>query len=53
MRTKTHTHGCVPFAIAGSGVAPDAATHYDDPTAARSSLAFDEGWKLMGHFLRS
>ena len=52
VRTKTHTHGSVPFAIAGSGVAADAATHYDDPTAARSSLAFDEGWKLMGHFLR-
>ena len=53
VRTKTHSHGCVPFAIAGSGVTPDAAVHYDDPTAARSSLAFDEGWKLMGHFLRS
>ena len=37
--------------MAGSGIEPDAAAHYDDPTAARSSLVFPEGWKLMGHFL--
>jgi 2,3-bisphosphoglycerate-independent phosphoglycerate mutase len=51
LRTKTHSHGDVPFALAGSGVPPDAATHYDDPTAAVSSLVFAEGWKLMGYFL--
>jgi 2,3-bisphosphoglycerate-independent phosphoglycerate mutase len=51
LRTKTHSHGDVPFALAGSDVEPDAATHYDDPTAARSSLAFRQGWRLMGHFL--
>ena len=51
LRTKTHSHGYVPFALAGAGIAPDAATTYDDPTAARSSLVFDEGWRLMGHFL--
>jgi 2,3-bisphosphoglycerate-independent phosphoglycerate mutase len=51
LRTKTHSHGDVPFALAGDGIAPDAAKTYDDPTAGRSSLAFDEGWRLMGHFL--
>ena len=51
LRTKTHSHGYVPFALAGAGIAPDAATSYDDPTAARSSLVFDEGWRLMGHFI--
>jgi 2,3-bisphosphoglycerate-independent phosphoglycerate mutase len=51
LRTKTHSHGYVPFAIAGAGISPDASTTYDDPTAARSSLVFDEGWRLMGHFL--
>jgi 2,3-bisphosphoglycerate-independent phosphoglycerate mutase len=51
LRTKTHSHGYVPFAIAGAGIAPDEATTYDDPTAARSSLVFDEGWRLMGYFL--
>ena len=51
LRTKTHSHGYVPFALAGSDVKPDAATTYDDPTADRSSLVFDEGWRLMGYFL--
>lgn len=51
LRTKTHSHGYVPFAIAGSGVSPDAAQTYDEVAAGWSDLAFDDGWKLMGHFL--
>jgi len=51
LRTKTHSHGTVPWAMAGFGIEPDAATRYDDPTAARSPLYFEEGWKLMGHFI--
>jgi 2,3-bisphosphoglycerate-independent phosphoglycerate mutase len=51
LRTKTHSHGFVPFAMAGAGVEPDAARTYDDPTSERSELVFAEGWKLMGHFL--
>src|SRR5436190_3446899 len=52
LRTKTHSHGFVPFAICGSGVAADAATAYDEIAAGESTLAFEEGWKLMGHFLK-
>ena len=51
LRTKTHSHGYVPFAVAGSDIVADAASHYDDPTAAQSSLVFEEGWRLMGYFL--
>ena len=51
LRTKTHSHGFVPWAIAGTGVRPDAATTYDDPTAGRSGLVFDDGWKLMSYVL--
>lgn len=51
LRTKTHSHGFVPWAMTGSGVQPDSATTYDDPTAARSALVFEEGWKLMAYFL--
>ncbi len=51
IRTKTHEHGYVPFAIAGTGLAPDGAQVYDDPTAASSALTFDEGWRLMSFFL--
>jgi 2,3-bisphosphoglycerate-independent phosphoglycerate mutase len=51
LRTKTHAHGFVPWAIAGTGVSPDRATRYDDPTAEKSSLVFPEGWRLMSFFL--
>jgi 2,3-bisphosphoglycerate-independent phosphoglycerate mutase len=51
LRTKTHSHGAVPFAMAGASVAPDRFKTYDEAAAAQSQLAFDEGWKLMRHFL--
>ena len=51
LRTKTHAHGYVAWAMAGTGIEPDAATCYDDPTAARSERVFDEGWRLMSEFL--
>jgi 2,3-bisphosphoglycerate-independent phosphoglycerate mutase len=51
LRTKTHSHGFVPFAICGSGIQPDEHKTYDDITAAHSRLAFPEGWKLMRYFL--
>jgi 2,3-bisphosphoglycerate-independent phosphoglycerate mutase len=52
IRTKTHSHGFVPFTICGTGVTADAATTYDEVAAGQSKLAFEEGWNLMGHFLR-
>jgi 2,3-bisphosphoglycerate-independent phosphoglycerate mutase len=51
IRTKTHSHGFVPFAMCGSGVAADAAATYDEVAAGNSQLAFEEGWRLMGLFL--
>lgn len=51
VRTKTHSHGFVPFALAGTGIAADGCTSYDEAGAAQSSLSFPEGWKLMRHFL--
>ncbi len=51
VRTRTHSHGHVPFAIAGSNVAADGNTTYDDITAGNSSLDFPAGWKLMDYFL--
>jgi 2,3-bisphosphoglycerate-independent phosphoglycerate mutase len=51
VRTKTHSHGAVPFTIAGTGFSQDANMTYDEPTADRSSLSFDPGWKLMRFFL--
>ena len=51
LRTKVHTHGNVPVAMAGTGIAADEFTSYGDTNAARSKLAFDEGWKLMPWFI--
>jgi 2,3-bisphosphoglycerate-independent phosphoglycerate mutase len=51
LRIKTHSHGAVPFGLAGSGIASDASTTYDEASASRSPLAFEQGWRLMGHFL--
>jgi 2,3-bisphosphoglycerate-independent phosphoglycerate mutase len=52
LRTKTHSHGYVPFAMAGHHISPDLAETYDDAVAAESPLCFDEGWRLMGQFLK-
>jgi 2,3-bisphosphoglycerate-independent phosphoglycerate mutase len=51
LRTKVHTHGNVPVAMAGTGIAPDEFTAYGDTNAAKSKLAFDEGWRAMGWFI--
>jgi 2,3-bisphosphoglycerate-independent phosphoglycerate mutase len=51
IRLKTHNHGAVPIAIAGTNVKPDTAKTYDEIEAGQSALAFDEGWRLMKYFL--
>lgn len=51
LRTKTHSHGAVPFAICGSGVSADAAATYDEVAANASALSFEQGWTLMKYFL--
>ncbi len=52
VRTKTHSHGFVPFAICGIGVKADDATTYDEVAAGKSPLAFEEGWRLMSFMLK-
>ncbi len=52
LRTKTHTHGNVPVAMAGTGIEPDLFITYGDTNAAQSPLAFDEGWRTMGWFIQ-
>lgn len=47
LRTRAHAYGAVPFAVAGTGITPDAATRYDEPTAEASPLSFDPGCQLM------
>ena len=51
VRTKTHSHGFVPFAMAGEGITPSGASTYDEVAAGDSTLAFDPGHQLMSFFL--
>jgi 2,3-bisphosphoglycerate-independent phosphoglycerate mutase len=51
LRTKTHSHGYVPFTICGSGLHPAGPQTYDEPTAAQSHLVFSKGCDLMPYFL--
>jgi 2,3-bisphosphoglycerate-independent phosphoglycerate mutase len=53
LRTKTHSHGYVPFALCGVGIAPDRATGYDEVTAAQSPITLDRGCELMDLLFRT
>lgn len=50
--TKKHSHGNVPFAIAGTGIAAGNAKTYDEIMAEASSIAYPDGWKLMDDIVR-
>ena len=49
--TRTHTHGAVPFALAGKGIEADEARGYDEQSAGRSSTHYEAGHQLMSFFL--
>ncbi len=51
--TKKHSHGDVPFVIAGTGINADSQSTYDEIAAAASGLSFPKGWDLMDHFIAS
>lgn len=51
IRTKTHSHGFVPWAIAGAGIQADAAQTYDEPSAGKSPMSYEAGWQMMSFFL--
>lgn len=52
LRTKTHSHGFVPFAMCGEDCAADDAESYDEAAASRSTLVFEHGHELMPWFLQ-
>lgn len=47
LRTKTHSHGYVPFTMCGTGITPDTAKTYDEIVAAKSAVTLDHGCELM------
>ena len=53
VRTKTHSHGYVPFAVKGTGIAAGSGATYDEISAGESDLTFTSGHELMPFFLKS
>jgi 2,3-bisphosphoglycerate-independent phosphoglycerate mutase len=51
LRTRAHSHGMVPFAIAGTGIVSRGQSSYDEAVAESSDLAFEKGHELMRRFL--
>ncbi len=51
MRTRAHSYGMVPFAIAGTGVTSVGQLAYDEAVAAAAPLQFAKGHELMRWFL--
>lgn len=51
LRTRAHSHGAVPFALAGFGLKPDRAKAYDEISALGTGLVVDPGHNLMGRAL--
>jgi 2,3-bisphosphoglycerate-independent phosphoglycerate mutase len=51
LRTRAHAYGMVPFAVAGTGIAPGGQAFYDEVVAASSPLVFAKGHDLMKWFL--
>jgi 2,3-bisphosphoglycerate-independent phosphoglycerate mutase len=51
LRTRAHAYGMVPFAVAGTGIAPKGQPSYDEMVAEKSDLAFQKGHELMRLFL--
>ena len=47
LRTKTHSHGYVPFAMCGTGITSDGSLTYDEAVAAKSSIRLDRGCELI------
>jgi 2,3-bisphosphoglycerate-independent phosphoglycerate mutase len=52
LRTKTHSHGWVPFAMCGAGIAHEGAAKYSEPAAQAAGNVIRAGHELMERFTR-
>lgn len=53
LKLRTHTTDPVPFAWCGQGITPDKAEIFSEREAARSSLRFSYGYRLIDRFIKS
>jgi 2,3-bisphosphoglycerate-independent phosphoglycerate mutase len=51
VQSKTHSHGIVPFTIAGKDIKPDTNTSYDEIQAEASDHQFPLGFEVMKTFI--
>ncbi len=51
LSTRKHSHEPVPFAVAGPGIAQNAARRMTEAEAAATGLLFDPGYRFMGDIL--
>lgn len=51
LRTKTHSHGNVPFVMAGTGFSPGGAPEFGEAVAESSDCMFPCGFELMDFFI--
>ncbi len=51
LRTKTHSHGFVPFAMCGAGIPHNGSATYDEIAAAATGDKMPNGYELMPRFL--
>ncbi|MBM3237356.1 cofactor-independent phosphoglycerate mutase [Candidatus Poribacteria bacterium] len=49
---RKHIHGQVPFVAYGTEIYPNGFTEYSEAVAAKSSLHFDKGFRLMEWFIK-
>lgn len=47
LRTKTHSHGFVPFSVCGTGIDADSQSTYDEVSAEGGSVKLAAGYELM------
>ena len=51
IRTKTHSHGYVPFAVCGADLKNDGQSSYDEIAAGNGAKTFEAGCELMDWFI--
>jgi 2,3-bisphosphoglycerate-independent phosphoglycerate mutase len=52
VQTRAHSHGAVPYVIAGTGIVANGQTAYDEVSAAATSILHAKGHDLMKVFLK-
>lgn len=53
LRTRTHSHGWVPFTMCGAGIPSNGALSYDEIAAAATGDVMPKGHELMPRFIQS